>query len=148
MRIINYCLCLKYPFLRIRNRWTDVAQNYSSTEIDFLPKGWRKAWGLKICKELNQCFKKSNEKDFAKQYRISQIKEKYGSLRWYDNGFPQDIEKECNAIISKYEKLSENTCIMCGKNAKIINNGGWYEPLCPKCQHKIEKKKERLLWKK
>ena len=47
------------------------------------------------------------------------------SLHWYDGG----SSKEVQDIISKYEKLSRNTCIVCGKPATKIS-GGWISPFC------------------
>ena len=79
----------------------------------------KKRFGLDICKELNALFKKSKCKNFNRKYFISQIKEKYGTLRWYDNGVPEDIYEEYSNIINKYEALSAKTCIECGAQAEI-----------------------------
>lgn len=65
-----------------------------------------------------------------------QIKEKYGSLRWYSNGSPNGCEYP---IINKYEALSKRTCIVCGKSAKYISTG-WISPYCEK--HAPEGSKE------
>ena len=35
--------------------------------------------------------------------------------------------------MDKYEKLSEETCIMCGKPGKLTDNG-WIMPLCKDCE--------------
>ena len=83
--IRNFFLCKKYPFLQIRNVWHGEKYGYEFTELDSLPRGWKKKFGIKISKDLLILFRKSATKNFHKQYRISQIKEKYGSLRWYDN---------------------------------------------------------------
>lgn len=140
--IKNFILCKKYPFLRVRNVWTKKKYGYSSTELDMLPKGWKKRFGLNICKELNELFKKSKIKNFDKKYFISQIKEKYGTLRWYDNGVPEDIYKEYSCVINKYEKLSGKVCINCGKDAIMRNLNSWYEPLCNECLEKLTKERK------
>ena len=44
----NKQLCEKYPFLLPRNRWTGLVHpdyDYSYTELDAMPTGWRKAFG-------------------------------------------------------------------------------------------------------
>lgn len=44
----NKQLVEKYPFLLPRNRWTGKVQedyDYSYTELDGMPDGWRKAFG-------------------------------------------------------------------------------------------------------
>lgn len=97
-----------------------------STELDAMPEGWRKSFGIKMCKEIKQELKKHN---YLYKYRITQIKEKFGSLRWYDAGSP----KGCiNKIIDKYESISRYTCINCGAKAKYISKG-WVSPYCENC---------------
>lgn len=59
--------------------------DYEYTWLDDMPTGWRLAFGDQMVEEINQELIKYN---FVDDYRITQIKEKYGSLRWYDNGTP------------------------------------------------------------
>lgn len=125
----NKQLCEKYPFLLPRNRWTGLVHpdyDYSYTELDAMPDGWRKAFGEQICEEIKQELEENNLLD---QYRISQIKEKYGRLCWYDFGC---TEKMLHEIIPKYEELSKCTCIRCGKPATKITLG-WISPYCDDC---------------
>ena len=87
----NKQLVEKYPFLLPRNRWTGKVSkdyDYSYTELDDMPDGWRKAFGEQMCEEIKQ---ELEEKGLLDQYRISQIKEKYGVLCWYDFGFTEKI---------------------------------------------------------
>jgi len=206
----NKALIEKYPFLLPRNRWTgEVVEsyNYSYTELDDLPDGWRIAWGDQICEEIKEELVKY---DFLDKYRITQIKEKYGTLRWYDNGTPigklsedyvpvdkkftddtkikydtdnevlieissdnyfsrfyeengeyktrtseeyNELNKDCithygiykilerckiNWIISKYEKLSAETCIKCGKqDVPMYESKGWINYLCKECAQNL-----------
>lgn len=97
------------------------------TELDDMPDGWRKAFGIQMCKEIKQELKK--HKGALKNYRITQIKEKFGGLRWYDFGSPEKVWKE---IIPKYTELSYKTCIDCGKPAEYISVG-WISPYCNNC---------------
>ena len=80
--------------------------------------------------ELNDILIKYN---YADKYRIVQIKEKYASLRWYSNGIPMDASEEYYQWLNKYEKLSEETCIKCGKKATHFSKG-WILPLCDEHQ--------------
>lgn len=98
------------------------------TELEAMPWGWRKTFGLQMCEEIKQELKK--HKGALKNYRITQIKEKFGGLRWYDAGSPEKIWKE---IIPKYEELSYKTCINCGKPATCISKG-WISPYCDNCK--------------
>ena len=62
------------------------------------------------------------------KFRITDIKEKYGTLRLYCNGASDEVYK----IIDKYENLSYETCIECGNPAKIITDG-YVLPYCLHC---------------
>lgn len=95
------------------------------TELDAMPKGWRKAFGIQICKEIKAALKKNH---YLYKYRIMQIKEKFGELCWYDAHAP----KEVYDITNKYEALSREICIICGKPATKISNG-WICPYCDDC---------------
>lgn len=122
----NKALIKEYPFLLPRNRWTGKVTedyDYSWTELDAMPDGWRKAFGIKMCKEIKEALG-----DYIDKYRIMQIKEKYGGLRWYDSGAPRGVYD----IISKYEKLSNYICILCGAPATKVSLG-WISPFCDDC---------------
>jgi len=92
------------------------------TELDAMEPGWRKAFGIQMCKDIRkQLWKEGN----LFKYRITQIKEKWGELCWYDACSSTEIYK----IIEKYEEISRNTCIICGKPATKMSTG-W---ICPYC---------------
>lgn len=96
------------------------------TELDNMPTGWKKAFGIRMCADIKKELKKHN---YLYKYRITQIKEKFGQLRWYDNGSPEGC---IYPIIDKYEQLSEKICINCGSPAKYITRG-WISPYCENC---------------
>ena len=99
----------------------------SYTELDAMEPGWRKAFGIQMCKELKQELKKHK---FLYKYRIVQIKEKWGYLHWYDGRTPKD--SKIYDIIRKYEQISAKTCGVCGKPATKISKG-WIYPYCDDC---------------
>lgn len=116
-----------YPFLLPRNLWTDEAvenYDYEFTRLDEMPAGWRKAFGEQMCAELKAVLSEEDLPD----YRVLQIKEKFGELRWYSNWHTDAIY----AVTDKYEKLSARTCIICGKPATRITTG-WISPYCDEC---------------
>ncbi len=128
----NKELCRKYPFLIPRNRFTDAIPedfDYSWTELDAMPDGWRTAFGEQMCEEIAQALIKDG---YLEKYRILQIKEKYGELRWYDKGATQEVYD----IIEKYSLRSTEICIECGKPATVITKG-WIFPYCDDCAHKF-----------
>ena len=107
-------------------QWLHCIPTFS--ELDDMPNGWRKAFGIQMCKEIKAELKR--HKGALKRYRITQIKEKFGGLRWYDG---YTTEKIIHEIIPKYEALSHKTCIICGKPATCIS-AGWVSPYCDDCK--------------
>jgi hypothetical protein len=97
------------------------------TELGAMDKGWRKAFGIQICKEIRSALLKHGWKVLFK-YRIMQIKEKWGELCWYDSYTP----KEVFDVIRKYESISRHTCIDCGAPATKMSTG-WICPYCDNC---------------
>ena len=76
------------------------------------------------------------------EFKLEQVKEKYGTLRIYCYGGDEYID----GVVTKAEKESEHTCEICGKKGKLCStgfdikhkddgfyikpNGGWYKMLC------------------
>ena len=132
----NKALLEKYPWLTPHNIWTGGISedyDYEYTWADSMPRGCRLAFGDRMIEDLDQLLKKYSVED----YQILQIKEKYGGLRWYDNGFPRIGFDEYNTWVYKYEELSLNTCINCGKPAIGLTKG-WISPLCKDCMKDME----------
>ena len=97
----------------------------SYTELDAMESGWRKAFGIQMCKDIRiQLIK---ERKLFK-WRIVQLKEKFGGIRLYSN-FASD---ELYDVIDKYEQISYRTCGVCGKPATKISKG-WIYPYCDDC---------------
>lgn len=62
--------------------------------------------------------------------KANQIKEKYGTLRFY-------VSEENDAIakaIMKAEKRSAKTCENCGKEGELKNRGYWLYTQCAECE--------------
>lgn len=127
----NKKLIEEYPFLLPRNRFSEKVPedyDYSYTEMDAMPDGWRVLFGNHLLKALKEELVKY---DFLDKYRILQIKEKYGSLRWYDAGAPED--SKVYDIINRFEKLSYCVCMGCGA---YVDPEGLRMPICEKCKSK------------
>ena len=106
------------------------------TELDNMPNGWRKAFGIQICKEIKHALIKVGGKKALYKYRITQIKEKYGELYWYDEYSYVEVQK----IIQKYEYISARTCIECGDLATgYTPYEYWKSPYCDNCRPKNSK---------
>ena len=144
----NRKLCERFPFLVPWNRFSgklitecmngekgyfpgnpdDIPEyDWSYTELDDLPSGWRKAFGLQMCEEIRDALIEDGD---LNRWRMVQVKEKYGSARIYDNGHKRD--SRIPDIIDKYERMSERICIVCGRPATRITTG-WICPYCDDC---------------
>ena len=131
----NKKLIERYPFLLPRNPWDDAVEadyDYSYTELDSMPEGWRKAFSNMMTEEIREVLVEEN---FLNEFRILEIKEKWGELRLYTNYHNDKIER----IIKKYTTLSRNICILCGKPDTHMTYSGWYSPICEECHEKTDR---------
>ena len=62
----------------------------------------------------------------------SQVKEKFGGLRFYTNGFTDEV----SGMIRMAESMSYRTCEVCGSPGRS-NNYGWISTLCD--THRLER---------
>jgi hypothetical protein len=100
-------------------------------------------WGLE-CDDgwfnfLNECLNKlqyfcdlCSKEGREVQVVANQIKEKYGTLRFYYTTYgANDTEsKIIDDIISETERKSGYICENTGKDGEICSRGGWYKTLC------------------
>ena len=56
-------------------------------------------------------------------YKIYQIKEKFGGLRYYYSPSNPSQRDKMDAIVSKYEKICGMTCEVTGKHGSLMRNG-------------------------
>lgn len=145
--IFTLYLCLRYPFLR----WygNPLYQNYPQLKYFSLnytwyyeiPRGWRKAFGKQLLKDIKTAGKpylKKINTSTNKKYtwrnilKWEQIKEKYGELRLYAS-----TKKDIQKVLDRYELMSSGYCISCGKPARYCSKG-WIEFYCDRCFEKFE----------
>lgn len=118
----------KYKFFQWLDKKIYKPSLPTYTKFDEIPEGWRKAFGLQMCEDIREALLCEGGKELLESYYILQIKEKYGTLRWYDECAPKSVHD----IIYKYENLSYHTCINCGKPATKLSTG-WISPYCDDC---------------
>lgn len=140
---LNKSLIKKYPWLYPRYKWSGEKvkdYDYSFTELDAMPNGWREAFGELLCEEIQEELEKYN---FVDEYSIAQIKEKFGGLRWYDNGVPSGCK--VHEIIENYSILSEYICEYCGE-LDVPSTDGWITSICKNCIKKMSIKDPDGYW--
>ena len=99
------------------------------TEWDRVEPGWNNAFGKQYLNEIKTQLKKDK---CLYTWRITDIKEKWGRFQLYCNWG----SKELYNIIDKYENLSWNICIKCGKHATHTSRG-WICPYCKECAQDV-----------
>ena len=121
----NKQLCEKYPFLIPHNLWNSKVvgeYNYEYTWLDFMPPGWKKAFGEQMVEEITNALGNAME-----IYRIYDVKERRGRLQWSDSIASLKIEN----IKEKYEEISTLTCSICGQPG-TLGTYGWVALVCDK----------------
>jgi hypothetical protein len=89
----------------------------------------------KLSQEVEAIIVAMPEKE-RKKFRVKQVKEKFGTLRFY-MGVAHDA---IHAAIERAEQESAVTCEACGAAGKTRNNG-WISVLCD--EHQAERQKKR-----
>jgi len=70
----------------------------------------------------------------APDYKIFQIKEKFGGLRYYTDG---SIGEEGERLIAEAERECSKTCEFCGSTDEVATAGpSWIKTLCKVCHSK------------
>lgn len=125
----NKKLIERYPFLLPHNVWTGkVPENYDYgyiRGIGELPEGWHRLF-LQMCEDIRQPLIDAN---YLEEFRFSQIKEKFNSMRCYHFGAPEEV----NDIISKYVHMTNFICTRCGKPAAYETYDYYIESFCEDC---------------
>ena len=62
-------------------------------------------------------------------YKVDQIKEKYGGLRYYFTPSDNKYNKQLDELVSIAELQCEVTCEICGKPG-ILRTGRWFSTRC------------------
>jgi hypothetical protein len=88
----------------------------------------------KICTEISLYLNASINQALRENFYVTQIKEKFGSLRFYVSL----SEPTVDAIIDKYEVLSFDICEECGaSHADMYIRHGWLKTICQKCADRL-----------
>lgn len=153
----------RYPFMKAdyNSLWWEHKQpddGYVSdirSYIMSLDDGWLRSFGLYICEDISDVFFEygllagDGKMIDGVAYVIEQIKEKFGTLRWYASLVTEDddvfedkhiseVGDRLDLIVTAYELISSVTCISCGTHEGIRFTRGWISPTCYKCYAKDE----------
>ena len=138
--------------------WTTVSYNEiepwrkkGSNWFDKIPEGWgnlcymylsRLAHLLDICEKYN----------VKEHLVIEQVKEKFGSLRFYYTFLPwkeNEIEpprwffESFDDIVNNFEDMTAYVCCDCGAVENLKTYGWWVHVACPECERKRQEKEQK-----
>ena len=96
--------------------------------LDVCPDGWKS-----IANKADAMLKFIDP-----NYKIDQIKEKFGELRFYMHSDVEDEVKHdiLRAITNYAENRSRHTCMECGKFGQLRDDHYWIVTLCDECNVK------------
>jgi len=123
-----YQMCKKYPKIFVRC-WPEVGN------------GWCQLLD-NLCEHI-QSYIDNNKHLNIEQLEATQVKEKFGTLRFYSSGGNEYIR----GFISHAEWLSSSTCELCGdtKTAKLRGNA-WLTTQCDVCWTKTIVQSDEYNW--
>ena len=124
-------LVKKYPKI-FENRHSDPMKTAMCWGFE-CDNGWY--WLIdKLCEHVQQYI----DINKAPQIVATQVKEKFGGLRFYYDGGNQHID----GIVSHAEHLSYSICEICGTHDKVGTTTGWNKTLC--MHHWLESKFDEI----
>jgi hypothetical protein len=130
---LDEALCEKYPDI-FKDRHGDMRETAMCWGFD-CGDGWYNIIDNLCATIKNREYNlKLNKKEFVPVV-ATQVKEKFGSLRFYYNGGDDYVD----GAASLAEYLSERTCEKCGAPGKMRGHG-WYYTACD--EHTREEDKE------
>ncbi len=125
---LNKRLIDRFPFLACTDKDTLRGDDFSRTWLDYMPRGWKRSIGLCLCEELREEIIRI-DRSLLNVYRVSQVKEKFGRLKWRAVNYSDQMED----ILTKYEIISMYTCVSCGKINVPVFDDGMISPFCKDC---------------
>jgi hypothetical protein len=111
------------PIRRWMNLWGRIPYGYGGQYLsrrdvaDMVPPGWKAL--------INRCI----DEALRCHAVITQVKEKYGTLRVYYHENDDRMEE----VVSLMEKYSAYMCENCGDHGTTVTLHGWASTLCDRC---------------
>lgn len=123
-------LCTTYPKLFV-NRHKDMTETCMCWGFS-CGDGWFNIIN-QLCLNIQHHLDwKNKDSDVVPQVVVDQVKEKFGTLRFYYSGGDEYI----HGLVSMAESMSGVTCERCGNLAEVQAEGGWLRAICTVCDEK------------
>lgn len=131
-------LCKKYPIL--------YQERHKSEMVTCMCYGFAMGDGwFDLINEVSEKLEAINNTKILPKYGASecivatQVKQKFGTLRFYTNSIPEEFYEEANDAIVVAENKSDVTCEVCGARG-TVGGKGWIECLCGPCRKAMNAK--------
>ena len=135
-------LCKKYPKI-FKDRGGSIRETCMAWGFECGPGWFNIIDALCYTAQNHIDWKIKNIQDLQEaedlQIVASQVKEKFGGLRFYYCGGDDVID----GIVRMAEAMSEKTCEMCGSSG-VQRDDGWIVTMCDPCYREREEKRKGL----
>jgi hypothetical protein len=131
--------------LKIVNRWPAWFDMKGDVRRTLMPFGFAHGDGWfniiwNLCEDIERILPKPDKiqqvedklDNAPKQFEVIQVKQKFGSLRFYYNLKDAKFNLKINEFVNKAEELSSTTCEVCGEPGKLVGEH-YVQTLCDKC---------------
>ena len=122
--INNLCGLICAKWLRAKENYDEIKGRIGLRQFEWAGD---KEWNNIVTEEMIAKAKARMHEEYEKIPVVTQVKEKYGGLRFYVHG----ATEEQYAMIHFAEAMSYETCDVCGDKGKP-NRGGWITTRCAK----------------
>ena len=122
-RELDDYLCKVYPKIMV-NRDKDMTETCMCWGFE-CGDGWFQILNQLMGNIQNHIDWQNREKEVVRQVTLDQVKEKFGTLRFYYSGGDDTIR----GMVSMAESMSSVTCEECGKPG-TSTSGGWIKTVC------------------
>ena len=120
---LDELLCKKYPAMMV-NRHKDMKETCMCWGFD-CGNGWFNILNQLMGNIQHHIDWKNRKEEVVAQVTLDQVKEKFGTLRFYYTGGDDVID----GMVRMAEAMSGTTCEECGKPGQR-RGGGWVTTLC------------------
>lgn len=120
---LDRLLCERYPEI-FKNRYADMQVTAMCWGFD-CEDGWFQVLDSLCHRIQNHLDWVNRDEEKVPQVVVDQVKEKFGSLRFYYTGGDDIIR----GMVCMAESWAANTCEVCG-NTGTMRDGGWIRTLC------------------
>ena len=126
---LDKLLCKKYPKMMV-NRHASVQETAMCWGFS-CGDGWYNILNALMGNIQGHIDWKNKKEEVVPQVTLDQVKEKFGTLRFYYTGGDDYIR----GLVSMAESMSAVTCEECGNPGKQTH-GGWIKTTCTPCEDK------------